>query len=181
MDHSDNPTATHPHSCEHHLLRLLWREKKSHFLAFAAISHPTVSVNDHAMIHISTLHRTYNNSSNTSLQLTMKMSCEPCDWIPSCASISPVYQQRGQPGKSKCSLLSLVQEAGAKLNAKQQRTAQLLGHVQENRDKLHSLLGVSTSRLICDICLIVALICFKCIKQNCKIVARGWCQGKRSW
>lgn len=75
-----------------------------------------------AMIHLTPLHRRP--------LCYVIVSCDPCDSIPQCVLISPVYQQEGRPGKSKCSLLSLVQEAAAKQNAKQHREAQLLGVVQ---------------------------------------------------
>lgn len=72
----------------------------------------------------------YNNSHPCSILLCYCEFCELCDSILLCGLISPVYQQKGRAGKSKSSLLSLVQEAAAKQNAKQRRVAQLLGLVQ---------------------------------------------------
>lgn len=78
-------------------------------------------------------------------------------WLNSLMSpASPVYQQKGQSGKSKCSLLSLVQEAGAKQNAKQQRGAQLLGPAwpcaEEKWRWMTQFVRLGNSRLVCDVC-----------------------------
>lgn len=125
MDRSDNPTATHPHSYE-------TTSSACYELRTSHISCPS----DHVMIRVSVYcAERCNNSHPCSSLLCYCVSYEPCDWIPSCASISPVYQQKGQPGKSKCSLLSLLQEAAAKQNAKQRKWHSCLALCRESGDK----------------------------------------------
>ena len=102
MDHRDKPTATHPH--HHETTPSAWIENKSHFPAlFATLSFTQLCIclSFWSWYDPRRYEKWNNNSHHCS---SLLKSYEPCYWIPSCVSVSPVYQQRGQPEENQSAL-----------------------------------------------------------------------------
>lgn len=127
---------------------LPWRENKSHFLAFVDTLSPYCVFVNYRLSYDSCQ---YTERCNNNSQL-LWLSHEPCDWIPSCALISPVYQQNGPTRKIKVpfAFTCAGSWSEAECQAAESGTAAL--PCAEKTEINDTVIGGGTSWLVCDIC-----------------------------